>query len=89
LPNLRETSQGKNVILSFDSDIGGALQKACDHDHPSDHNAMHLVRAAKVVRREMLRKSIYLIGHSQKNLRKKLYHSHCWLLLTDSKEPKY
>ena len=53
LPNLKATSQGKNVMLSFDDDIGGALQKACDHDYYSDSDAMHLVRAAKIVRRQM------------------------------------
>ena len=53
LPNLKATSQGKNVMLSFDDDIGGALQKACDHDYYSDSDAMHLVRAAKIVRKQM------------------------------------
>ena len=32
IPNLKATIQGKNVMLSFDDDIGGALQKACDYD---------------------------------------------------------
>ena len=53
LPNLKATSQGKNIMLSFDDDIGGALKKACDHDYYSDSNSMHLVQAAKIVRRQM------------------------------------
>ena len=37
------------MMLLFDNDIGGALQKACDHDN----DTMHLVQAGKVVRREI------------------------------------
>ena len=46
-PDLRAHLQGRSMMLSFDDDIGGALRKACSHD--SDHDAMHLVRAAKIV----------------------------------------
>ena len=32
IPNRRAKSQlGRNVMLSFDDDIGGALQKVCDN----------------------------------------------------------
>ena len=31
LPNLKATMQGKNFVLSFEDDIGGAIQKACKH----------------------------------------------------------
>ena len=55
IPNLRATSQGRNVLISFDDDISGALQNACDDDFCSDRDAMHLMRAAKVVRREMFK----------------------------------
>ena len=37
-------------MLSFDDDIGGAIQKACDHDY---NDVMHLVQVAKIVRKEM------------------------------------
>ena len=50
-PDLRAHLQGRNVMLSFNDDIGDALKKACYHD--SDNDAMHLVQAAKVVRKEM------------------------------------
>jgi len=53
LPNLKSTSQGKNVMVSFDDDIGCTIQKACDHDYYSDCDAMHLVQAAKSVRKQM------------------------------------
>ena len=43
LPNLRATSQGRNVMLSFDVDIGGALQKACDNDLCSDRDACSML----------------------------------------------
>ena len=62
IPNLRATSQSRNVMLSFDDDIGGALQKACEYDYNSDHDAMHLVRAAKVVRREMFKQKYLFDG---------------------------
>jgi len=53
LPNLKATMQGKNVVLSFEDNVGCAIQKACNHDDDSDYNAMHLVRAAKIIRKEM------------------------------------
>ena len=59
-PDLTAHLQGRNVMLSFDDDIGGALMKACDHD--SDHDAMHLARAAKVVRREMFKQNFKFNG---------------------------
>ena len=61
IPNLRATTQGRNMMLSFD-DIDDALQKACDYNCYNDHYAMDLVRAAKIVK--CLSKSIYLMGLS-------------------------
>ncbi len=43
--------QGRSVMLTFDDDICAALKNACDHD--CDDDAMHLARAARVVRKEM------------------------------------
>ena len=60
LPDLRANLKGRSVILSFDDEIGGALKKACDHD--SDRDAMYLVRAAKVVRREMFNSKYFFDG---------------------------
>ena len=42
---------GRNVMLSFHSDVGMAITKACSQD--SERKAMCLARAAKIVRREM------------------------------------
>ena len=50
-PDIRAYMQGRSVMLTFDDDIYAALKKACDHD--SDDDAMHLARAARVVRKEM------------------------------------
>ena len=52
-PNLsahsQVNSQGKNVLLTFEGSVGSALRKACDYDN----DAMHLARAARVVRKEI------------------------------------
>ena len=48
-PDLKAHTQGKNVILTFDGDVSEAFKKACDYDD----DAMHLARAAQVVRREI------------------------------------
>ena len=45
LPDLRAHSQGRDTLLSFEKDIGSASY------HDSD--AMHLMRAAQVVRKEI------------------------------------
>lgn len=45
LPDLRAYSQGTDTLLSFEKNIGSALMMACSHDS----DAMHLMRAAKVV----------------------------------------
>ena len=50
LPDLQTHSQGKCIILTFDEDIGSALWKAFN----IDDDAMHLARAAQIVRKEML-----------------------------------
>lgn len=41
------------MILICNEDVGAALQKACEHD--TDNDAVHLARAAKIVRRDMLK----------------------------------
>lgn len=51
-PDLRAQSKGQEVLLVFDDDIGSALVKACEFD--SDTDALHLARAANIVRRKVL-----------------------------------
>ena len=41
------------MVLIFNADIGSALSKACEHD--SDNDAVHLARAANIVRRDMFK----------------------------------
>ncbi len=69
-PDIRAHLEGRSVILSFDNDIGGALRKACNHD--GDRNAMCLVQAAKIVRKEMFNNNYSFDGsfteESQQNV---------------------
>ena len=41
------------MVLVCNKDVGAALKKACEHD--TDNDAVHLARAAKIVRRDMLK----------------------------------
>ena len=50
-PDLKAHVNGRNVMLSFHSDVGMAITKACSQD--SEREAMCLARAARIVRREM------------------------------------
>lgn len=50
-PDMQAHKQGRNVILIFNEDIGSALRKACEHD--ADNDAVILVKAANIVRRDM------------------------------------
>ena len=52
-PDLEAHKQGRDVVLIFNEDVGSALHKACEHD--VDNDAVHLARAAKIVRRDMLK----------------------------------
>ena len=53
LPEFRAHSEGRGTLLTFQKNIGSALKKACDHDS----DAMHLTRAAELLRREMFEKN--------------------------------
>lgn len=50
-PELRAQQQGRDVVLMFDQDIGDMLKRAVKNDMDAD--AVHLVRAAQIVRREI------------------------------------
>ena len=45
--------QGRDVVLIYNKDIGSPLRKACEHD--ADDDAIHLAKAAKIVRRDMIK----------------------------------
>ena len=49
-------TQGREVILAFNGDVGAILRKACEHD--ADGHAVHLSRAATIVRRDMFSKKM-------------------------------
>ena len=61
LPDLQAHLQDNSVILSFNEDFIVALTKACDFDD----DAMHLVCAAQIVRKEMFEKKILFDGSSK------------------------
>ena len=48
-PDLTAHTEGRDILLTFDRHLGGALRKACDHDG----EALYLARAAQIVRREI------------------------------------
>ena len=50
-PDMLAQSKGRDVLLVFDEDVGYALGKACEKD--TDNDAVHLARAAQIVRRHM------------------------------------
>ena len=45
--------QGRDVVLIYNKHIGSALRKAFEHD--ADDDAIHLAKAAKIVRRDMIK----------------------------------
>ena len=62
--------QGKNFVLSFENDIGSAIQKACKHDDYSHANTVHLVWAARLQEKKFSSLSIHVMDHLQKNASK-------------------
>ena len=61
VPGLQAYKQGRDVILSFDDDIGHALQDSCVDD--DDDEAICLAKAADIIRRYMLEKNAQFDGH--------------------------
>ena len=57
--------KGRDMILIFNKDVGAALKKACDHD--ADNDAVHLARAANIVRRDMFKHRNQFDGSFQAN----------------------
>lgn len=50
-PDMRAHTKGRDILMAFEEDLGAALDKACELD--SDSDAVHLARAAHIVRRHM------------------------------------
>ena len=53
IPDISAHREGRDVLLAFAGDVDSALRKACDSDY--DDDATCLARAAKIVRRDMLK----------------------------------
>ena len=60
LPDFTAHVQGREVFLTFKEDIGMALFKACD----GDGDAVHIMRAAQTVRKELFNIKIKLFDGS-------------------------
>lgn len=52
-PDMEAHKQGRDVMLIFNNDVGLALKKACEYDADSD--AIHLAKAANIVRRDIFK----------------------------------
>ena len=48
---MRAYNRGRDVLMAFEEDIGTSLAKACEQDNNQD--AMHIARAAQIVRRHI------------------------------------
>lgn len=64
-PDLSPQSHGKEVLLVFDEHIAGALSSACRFD--SDMEASILVKAAHIIRQDMLNKTNKFSGSFSTN----------------------
>ena len=60
VPGLQAHKQGRDVMLSYQDDIGHALRAACADDE--DDEAICLAKAATIIRRDMLKKSFQFDG---------------------------
>ncbi|KAJ7361936.1 hypothetical protein OS493_014583 [Desmophyllum pertusum] len=65
IPALEEHKQGRDVFLAFKKDLANALQKA--HKEDCDEEAMHLAKAASIVRKDMLAKKHTFNGSFEAN----------------------
>ena len=60
IPELRAEQQGRDVLMLFKKDIGDAVKRVIADDMDAD--AVHLVRAAQVVRKHMLERAYEFTG---------------------------
>ena len=61
-PDLTAHTEGRDVLLTFDQHLGGAIRNACAHDS----EALYLARAAQVVWEEMFNQEFSFSGSFQK-----------------------
>ena len=55
MPGLQAHKQGRDVMLSFDDEVGHTLRDVCVDD--DDDEAICLAKAADIIRRDMLKKN--------------------------------
>lgn len=53
IPDLRAHTEGREVLLAYDQDIGAALKQACNEDFDSE--ALTLAKASKIIRRDVFK----------------------------------
>ena len=63
LPDFKAYSKGRDTLLSFEKNVGEALITACTHDD----EAMHLMRAANVVRKDIFNSNFVFDGSFKEN----------------------
>ena len=63
IPDLTAHTGGRDILVTFDQHIGGALRKACDHDG----EALYLARPAQIVRQEIFDRKLSFNGSFQKD----------------------
>ena len=68
VPDLRAHVSGKEVLLTYDNDIGTAITFACEKNFDSD--AIILAKAAKIVRRELFEQKKKFNGSFTKDCQK-------------------
>ena len=68
VPDLRAHVGGKEVLLTYDIDIGAAITFACENFFDSD--AIILAKAAKIVRRELFEQKQKFNGSFSKDCQK-------------------
>jgi hypothetical protein len=61
VPGLQAHKQGRDVIPAFNDDIGQALKNLYKQDYDSE--AMTLLKAAKIIRQDILNKREGLMGN--------------------------
>ena len=62
---MKPHKQGRDIILISNECVGHVLRKACEHD--ANDEAVHLARAAKIVRRDMLKMKKRFAGSFEPN----------------------
>ena len=56
IPELRAETQGREVVLAFNADIGNFVKIACSYS--SDETAIYLARVAQIIRKEIFFQAI-------------------------------